>query len=73
MSEVINIDFWQIWHFDVKSTGWVGLERSIIFMQTVRRFDMGVTPYTGIYTSIGSDEIKIRSFLLNCLNILQYI
>ena len=23
--EVINIDFWQVWHFDVKDTGWVGL------------------------------------------------
>ena len=40
MSEVINIDFWQIWHFDVKGTGWVDLERSIIFTQTVARFDM---------------------------------
>ena len=40
ISEVINIDFWQIWHFDVKDTGWVGLELSIIFMQTVGRFDI---------------------------------
>ena len=40
MCEVINIDFWQIWHFDVKGTGCVGLEPSIIFMQTVGRFNM---------------------------------
>ena len=24
MFEGINIDFWQIWHFDVNGTGWVG-------------------------------------------------
>ena len=24
ISEVINIDFWQIWHFDAKVTGKVG-------------------------------------------------
>ena len=42
ISEVKNIDFWQIWHFDVKGTGWVGLELelSIIFMQTGGRFHM---------------------------------
>ena len=40
ISEVINIDFWQIWHFGVKGTGWVRLELSIIFSQTVERFDM---------------------------------
>ena len=40
MSEVIIIHFWQIWHFDMKGTGWVGLERSLIFTQTVGRFDM---------------------------------
>ena len=34
--EVINIDFWQTWHFDVKDTGWVGLQLSIIFMQIVK-------------------------------------
>ena len=28
--------------------GWVGLELSIIFTQTVGRFNMWVTPYTGI-------------------------
>ena len=28
--------------------GWVGLELSIIFTQTVARFNMWVTPYTGI-------------------------
>ena len=25
ISKAINIDFQQIWHFDVKGTGWVGL------------------------------------------------
>ena len=48
ISEVIDIDFWQIWHFDGKGTGWVGLELSIILTRTVERFDMWVTPYTGI-------------------------
>ena len=40
--EVINIDFCQIWHFDVKGTGWVGLELelSIIFTLTLGKFDM---------------------------------
>ena len=50
ISEVINIDFRQIWHFDLKGTRWVGLELSIIFMQTVGSFNMWVTPYTGILT-----------------------
>ena len=40
MSEVINIDFRHIWHFDFKSTGWVGLQLNVILTQTVRRFDM---------------------------------
>ena len=48
--EVININFPQIWHFEVKDTGWVGLELSIILTQTVGRFDMWVTPYTTILT-----------------------
>ena len=30
ISEVINIDFWQIEHFDVKGTGWMGLQRRVI-------------------------------------------
>ena len=52
ISEVINIDFQQIWYFDVKGTGWVGLELeiSIIFMQSLGRFQMWVTPYTSILT-----------------------
>ena len=52
ISEVVNIDFWQIWHFNVKGTGWVGLELeiSIIFMQSLGRFQMWVTPYTSILT-----------------------
>ena len=36
--QVINIAFWQIWHFDV--TGRVGLEISFILTQTKRRFDI---------------------------------
>ena len=37
--KVINIDFWQIWHFDVKDTKWVGLQLSVILTQTVGRFN----------------------------------
>ena len=33
--EVINIHFWKIWHFDVNGTEWMGLELSVILMQTV--------------------------------------
>ena len=52
ISEVVNIDFWQIWHFNVKVAGWVALELeiSIIFMQSLGRFQMWVTPYTSILT-----------------------
>ena len=38
--EVINIDFPQIWHFEVNGTGWVGMELSFILAQTVGRFNM---------------------------------
>ena len=38
--EVININFPQIWDFEVKGTGWVGLELSVILAQTVGRLDM---------------------------------
>ena len=38
--EVMNIHFWQIWHFDVNGTGWVRLELSVVLTQTVERFDM---------------------------------
>ena len=38
--ENINISFWQIWHFDIKGTGWVGLQLGIVLMKTVGRFDM---------------------------------
>ena len=39
--EVINIDFPQILHFEVKGTGWVGLGFSVILTQTVvGRFGM---------------------------------
>ena len=43
-----NIDFRQIWNFDVKGAGWVGLELSVLLTQTVARFDIWVTPYTDI-------------------------
>ena len=56
----MNIDFWQIWHFDVSGTGWVGLELSVILTQTVGRFDVRVTPYTGILTLA-----KLRYFMSN--------
>ena len=48
--EVMNIDFPQIWHFEVKGTGWVGLELSIISTQNVGRFYLWVTRSTGILT-----------------------
>ena len=38
--EVININFPQIWYFEVKGTGWVGLELSVILAQIVGRLDM---------------------------------
>ena len=41
----MNIDFLLIWHFEV-----VVLERSIILTQTVGRFNMRVTPFSGILT-----------------------
>ena len=34
--------FMQIWHFEVKDTGWVCLQLSVILTQTVWRFDMWV-------------------------------
>ena len=40
MPEVININFPQFWSFEVKGTGWVGLDLGIIFTETVGRFDM---------------------------------
>ena len=40
ISEVINIDVRQIYHFGVKGTEWVGLQLSVIVTQTVGRFDM---------------------------------
>ena len=44
ISEVINIDFRRIWHFDVKGTMLVGLQLSVILTQTVGRFNMCVNP-----------------------------
>ena len=38
-------------------TGWVGLELSVILTQAVGRFDVKMTPYTGIYTNNGKAEI----------------
>ena len=46
----MNIDFWQIWHFHVKGTGWVGLEISTILTETVSN-------PLHIYTNIGKAEI----------------
>ena len=40
ISEVINIDFQEIYHFDVKDKGWVGLKFSVILILIVGRFDM---------------------------------
>ena len=48
--EIININFWQIWNFDVKGTGWLGLQLSIIFKQTVGRFDMRVKNFIDLST-----------------------
>ena len=50
--------FLAMWYFDVKGTGWVGLELTIIFTETVGRFSMWVTPYTGILTLI-----KLKYFI----------
>ena len=50
ISAVIDINFWRIWYFHMKGTGLVGLEPSIIFMQTEGRFDMWATLYTDILT-----------------------
>ena len=38
--EVININFWQIWYFDVKGTGWLVVILNVILAQTVGKFDM---------------------------------
>ena len=46
MSGVININFRQIWYIDVKGSGWVSLELSVILSQTVGR----LTPYTSVLT-----------------------
>ena len=40
ISEVINIDFQEIYNFDVKDKGWVGLKFSVILILIVGRFDM---------------------------------
>ena len=55
ISKFINIDFWQICHFDMKGTGWVGLELTIIFTQTVRVWYVSEPLYR--YTNIGKTEI----------------
>ena len=36
----LKFRFLAMWYFDVKGTGWVGLELSIIFTETVGRFSM---------------------------------
>ena len=62
--EFININFSQIWHFAVKGTGWVGLELSINFRQTVGRFNMCVTPYTGMLTLAKRNISCLKTWLL---------
>ena len=62
--EFININFSQIWHFAVKGTGWVGLELSINFRQTVGRFNMWVTPYTGMLTLAKRNISYLKTWLL---------
>ena len=42
--EVININFQQIWHFNTKDTGCMGLRLIITLMQTVGRFDDDLMP-----------------------------
>ena len=48
ISDVINIGFLKIWHFDV--TEWVGLDFGFTLMQIVGRFEIWMTPYTDILT-----------------------
>ena len=76
MPEVINIDFTHIWHFEAKSTGWVGLELNVILTQTVGRFDMWVTHYTSILTLAKlkyfmSKDLVLRHYKLVLLLITQ--
>ena len=42
--EVININFWQIWYFDVKGTGWLVVILNVILAQAVGKFDMWIAP-----------------------------
>ena len=69
--EVININFpfgiWQIWqilYFKVKGTGWLSLELSISLTQTVRIFDMWVTPYPGTPTFAKLKYLMLKSRVL---------
>ena len=52
--EAISINFWQIWHFDVKDTGWV----CIILKQTVERFDMSL----GLDNTVNMKKQYIENF-----------
>ena len=36
----MSVDFRQFWQFDVKGTGCVGLELSVILTQTLERIDV---------------------------------
>ena len=38
ISEDLKIDFWQIWHFDVKGAEWVGLELGILTLAKLKYF-----------------------------------
>ena len=54
------------WHFEVKSTGWVGVERSITLTQTVGRFDMSMTLLHR------STLAKLKYFMSKDLSTLHY-
>ena len=71
ISEVINIDFWQIWYFDVKDTVWVGLQLSAILMQTVGRFNiMWVAPKLEILEAVQSScWYKVWVYMIFCISL----
>ena len=61
----INIHFWQMWHFDVKGTWWVGMQLSVILTETVERFNMWVAPKeVWWYLKTGLRKKKQLSFRL---------
>ena len=54
--EVININFPQIWYFEVKGTGWVGLELSVILAQLWEVWICEL-PLTQVLVYIGKGEV----------------